>query len=217
MTEITPRIHFEFGSRHVEIETPLSRHPDPLSTLHDPVILAKTLTGGDELVGLLRVESEHVIVAGNDQPGSDVTGELGGFFAIQVPRDPSLRLVPVDRKQGEVDLELPQLLDKAVVPKRITAVIDRERTEGHDKAHEPAMTGLVSLHRVVCRGDSMETKGADLERLSRIETEEGRRILLQAIGRKGDVRFRKDKPERSARGFVEAAECLRIEVVGVIV
>ena len=82
-------------------------------------------------------------------PRADVFGEFRGFTTPQIAGHTAFDRPAVDRKNGDVNVPVPQSLDDSVVQQRVAAMVDCRFAKLNDVAEKPAAAGFVTLDRFV--------------------------------------------------------------------
>ena len=91
----------------------------------------------------------------------NVSGQPGGFAAIEVSRNPAFRPVPINGQESDIYLQRAQDGFQPLMPKSIPAVIKNLVPETYDVPQEPTAALCVTLYLVVRGGYSYELNAAD--------------------------------------------------------
>ena len=97
-------------------------------------------------------------MAWDDQPRTNVLGEVRRFAAVQVAGNPALRGASVDGQKRYVRGPRLQPPGHALVPHRVPAVIDLPRAKLYDVTEKFASSLGVALQFLVGRGDAGKSK-----------------------------------------------------------
>lgn len=144
--------------------------------------LLESLAGDHEFVRCLGVELKHVVVAGNDEPGTDGLREGGGLGAVQIAGHAAFGLVAVDGQESDVDGAKDTTLGHDVImPKGVAAVIEAEGAAFHQKADVSAVSVLIADDVVVLRHGRLDLPLVIGIHIAFTEGEKIDRSTLQAL------------------------------------
>src|SRR5207249_8271747 len=105
---------------------------EAFSAFQDATRLPQPLCLRHEFIRRGGVEFEHLVMAWDDQPRTNVLGEVRRFAAVQVAGNPALRGASVDGQKRYVRGPRLQPPGHALVPHRVPAVIDLPRAKLYD-------------------------------------------------------------------------------------
>jgi len=114
--------------------------------------------GVSELIWGDGIEFEHVVMAWDGDARADVLCQSGGFLTREVSCDTTLRAIPVDGKQGDVDLKGPEAGLHVLKEFCVASMIKSPCVSLNDVAQKAVAAPIVLFEEIMGRGD-----GGDLE------------------------------------------------------
>ena len=179
-------------------------------------MLLKCAGGVGKFVGRDRVEFEHVVVAGNGNARTDILCQGGSFAAREVPRDAALRAITVDRKEGNIDLEGPEVSFHILEEFCVAGMIEGPCVGLEDIAEEAMAAPVILFDEIVCGRDGGNLEASHAHGVADIESAGLFGDEAKAIHNKFAIGFGNDYLDFWIH-TQQRDKCLFIKVVGVIV